>query len=118
MTMNDGARQEVLARLVQSRAEIRRLLEPPPDGSSGAGPSPSGAAGDFPRSRTMQVLMSGRGLGSVGAVLGGLLIARPALALRLVRMLPIGAVARVLLLRAISAMREKHQAQREPTRDQ
>ena len=31
--MNDAAREEVLARLAQSRAEIRRLLEPPPDGS-------------------------------------------------------------------------------------
>lgn len=117
MSMNEGAREEVLARLAQSRAEIRRLLEPSPDGSSGVGRSPSGAAGDFPRSRTMQMLMSGRGLGSVGAILGGLLIARPALALRLVRMLPIGAVARVLLLRAIGTMREKHQAQREATHD-
>jgi hypothetical protein len=115
--MNDAAREEVLARLAQSRAEIRQLLEPPPDGLRGAGPSPSGAAGDFPRSRTMQLLMSGRGLGTVGAILGGLLIARPALALRLVRTLPIGAVARMLLLRAIAAMRTKYEAQRGATHD-
>jgi hypothetical protein len=115
--MKDAAREEVLARLAQSRAQIRRLLEPPPDGSPGSGPSPSGAAGDFPRSRTMQMLMSGRGLGTMGAILGGLLIARPALALRLVRMLPIGAVARMLLLRAIATMRAKYEAQREATHD-
>jgi hypothetical protein len=109
--MKDASREEVLARLAQSRAEIRRLLEPPPpEGLRGAGPSPSGAAGDFPRSRTMQMLMSGRGLGTVGAILGGLLIARPALALRLVRMLPVGALARVLLLRAIAAVRAKYEA--------
>jgi hypothetical protein len=114
---NDAARQEVLAKLAQSRAEIRRLLEPPRDGAPGAGPTPSGATGEFPRSRTMQMLMSGRGLGTVGAILGGLLIARPALALRLVRMLPIGAVARVLLLRAIAGMRAKHEAQPEATRE-
>ena len=65
----------------------------------------------------MQMLMSGRGLGTVGAILGGLLIARPALALRLVRMLPIGALARVLLLRAIAALRKKHETQREAPHD-
>jgi hypothetical protein len=105
--MNDATREQVLARLAQSRTEIRRLLEPAPDGPPGAGPSPSGAPGDFPRSRTMQMLMSGRGLGTVGAIVGGLFIARPSLALRLVRMLPTGAVARMLLLRAITAMRAK-----------
>jgi hypothetical protein len=115
--MKDASREEVLAKLAQSRAEIRRLLEPPPEGSRGTGPSPSGAAGDFPRSRTMQMLMSGRGLGTVGAILGGLLIARPALALRLLRMLPIGAVARVLLLRAIATMRAKYGAQHEARHD-
>jgi hypothetical protein len=115
--MNDPAREEVLARLAQSRAEIRRLLEPALDGSARAGPSPSRAAGDFPRSRTMQMLLSGRGLGTVGAILGGLLLARPALALRLVRMLPIGAMARVLLMRAIGALREKYETRREATHE-
>jgi hypothetical protein len=61
--------------------------------------------------------LSGRGLGTVGAILGGLLLARPALALRLVRMLPIGAVARVLLRRAIGALWEKHETRREGTHD-
>ena len=37
----------------------------------------------FPRSRTMQMLMSGRGLGTLGALAAGLIVARPALALRL-----------------------------------
>jgi hypothetical protein len=115
--MNDPAREEVLARLAQSRAEVRRLLEPAPDGSPRAGPSPSGAAGEFPRSRTMQMLLGGRGLGTMGALLGGLLLARPALALRLVRMLPIGAMARALLLRAIGAIGKKYQTHREATHD-
>ena len=30
------------------------------------------AGGGFPRSRTMRLLLSGRGIGTVGAVLGGL----------------------------------------------
>ena len=55
----------------------------------------------------MQLLMSGRGLGTVGAVVAGLLLARPALALRLLRMLPAGAVARMVMARALGAMRAR-----------
>jgi hypothetical protein len=104
----DTARNETLARLAASRAEIRRLLEPPPRVPPGEGPD-SGrfGAGAFPRSRTMKLLLSGRGAGTVGAVACGLLMARPALALRLLRMLPAGAVGRMLLVKAISALRSK-----------
>lgn len=108
-----ASRDEILARLALSRAEIRRVLEPPPPR-----PHHSGAyeahldesiGGAFPRSRTMKVIMSGRGLGTVGAVVGGLLMARPALALRLLRMLPTGAVARMLMVKAVTAMRSRHE---------
>ena len=107
----ETAREETLARLVASRAEIRRLLEPPPRVSPGDGPD-SGAPGTgapgtgaFPRSRTMKMLLSGRGAGTLGAVAIGLLIARPQLALRLLRMIPTGAIGRILLVKAISALR-------------
>jgi hypothetical protein len=109
MTDRDAAASaEILARLAVSREELRRVLapqrrEPGADGSS-IGGAHSGA---FPRSRTMQMLMSGRGLGTLGAIAAGLLIARPALALRLLRMLPAGAVARMLLMRAIGLLRAK-----------
>jgi hypothetical protein len=98
------ARAEILARLAESRAELRQVLDPPrtePDGS----PLPAGRSQAFPRSRIMKALLSGRGLGTLGAAAAGLLIARPALALRLLRMVPAGAVARMLLIRAVSAMR-------------
>lgn len=100
-------RSATLARLAASRAEIRRVLEPKPNPAMGEA---AGVAGDgaFPRSRTMKLLMSGRGVGTVGAVLGGLLISRPVLALKLLRLLPTGAVARMLLVRGISALRSKH----------
>jgi hypothetical protein len=78
----DSAQRETLARLAQSRAEICSLLDPPPP-SDRANESGATATGAFPRSRTMRLLMSGRGLGTVGALAGGLLLARPALALRL-----------------------------------
>jgi hypothetical protein len=104
---DEAARAEVLVRLAVSREELRCLLasrqkEPNADGSSIAG-------AEFPRSRTMQMLMSGRGLGAVGAVVAGLFIARPALALRLLRMLPAGAVARMLLMRAITLLRARRE---------
>jgi hypothetical protein len=54
------------------------------------------------------LLMSGRGLGTVGALAGGLLLARPALALRLLRMLPSGAIARMLVVKAIASLRARH----------
>jgi hypothetical protein len=92
-------RKALLKRLAESRAEIKRLLEPRPD--------QRGEAGDgtgFPRSRTMRALMSGRGLGAVGATAAGLLMARPALAWRLIRMLPTGALLRMGLARVLGGM--------------
>jgi hypothetical protein len=102
------ARDAILARLSASRAEIRRLLEPPTGESGEASEAgPSRAAGGFPRSRTMRLLMSGRGLGAVGATAAGLLIARPALAWRLIRLLPTGALSRMLIGRVLGALRAK-----------
>jgi hypothetical protein len=98
-----AARDAILSRLAQSRAEIRRLLEPPVADTDGAA-SPSGSPGTFPRSRTMQVLMSGRGIGTIGAIASGLVLARPALAWRVIRLLPTGAVARALLARVMRSV--------------
>jgi hypothetical protein len=106
---NSPSREEVLTKMAQSRAEIRRVLEPAPRVHSGAGSDSSGGGypGGFPRSRTMRMLLSGRGIGTAGAVVGGLLMARPALAFKLLRMLPTGAVARMLMVKAVSALRSK-----------
>jgi hypothetical protein len=109
MDRDDSARCETLAKLAESRQELRRVLEPQRQESADTGPASSGAPRAFPRSRTMQLLMSGRGLGTVGAVLTGLLVARPAFALRLLRMVPVSAVARALLLRGFTALRAKHE---------
>lgn len=109
MPAGSAERDSILVRLAQSRAEISRLLDPPAEGGvDDAGPRPSGTGGGgFPRSRTMRALMSGRGLGAVGAMAGGLLIARPGLAWRLLRILPTSAVARVVVAKVMSAMRGK-----------
>jgi hypothetical protein len=100
-----GARSEVLAKLARSRQELRHLLDPPREESDGGGPVGNGH--DFPRSKTMQLLMSGRGLGTLGALAGGLLMARPGLALRLLRMVPASTVAKMLIARTVSALKAK-----------
>ena len=113
---NDPAEAEILAKLAVSREEIRRVLDPPrrePD--QGMPPGDHGADG-FPRSRTMQMLMGGRGLGVLGALAGGLFIARPGLALRLLRMLPTGTVARMLLAKSLGALREGKNHRGDPPR--
>lgn len=105
---DSSERDAILARLAESRTEISRLLERPPDAVSDDGePGPAGAAHGFPRSRTMQALMSGRGIGAVGAMAGGLLLARPRLAWRMLRLLPTSAVTRMIVARVVGAMRGK-----------
>jgi hypothetical protein len=104
-----AARDLILTRLAQSREELRRRLDPPPEERKSGATAANGHAG-FPRSRTMQMLLSGRGLGTLGALAGGLLIARPMLALRLLRFVPAGSVAKLLMARVMSALKEKPQA--------
>ena len=102
----EAALTAILARLAVSREELRRVLEPPRrEGQDPSDPTPRGDG--FPRSRTMQMLMTGRGLGIIGTVAAGLFVARPTLVLRLLRMVPAGAAARMLLLRVFTALRAK-----------
>ncbi len=108
MADRDAAARDVIRnRLAQSREELRLLLDPPPAQSDGSGAAGANGHAGFPRSRTMQMLLSSRGLGTLGALAGGLLIARPALALRLLRLLPASAVAKMLMARAVSALKSK-----------
>jgi hypothetical protein len=103
---DEAARDALIARLAQSRAEIQALLDPPPQGDRLHGVE-SGPPGQFPRSRTMRMLMSGQGLGAVGALAGGLMVARPSLLWKVVRAVPTRTIARMLVLRAIGALRER-----------
>jgi hypothetical protein len=105
---DDADRAEILARLAQSREELRRLLDPPRKGSGAdGGANPDSRPQGFPRSRTMQFLLGEHGLRMLGAAASGLLIARPAFALRLLKMLPASGLARMLLMRGISALRSR-----------
>jgi len=107
MTDRDAqARADILAKLAASRDQLRQVLDPPRTEADGY--PPGERHDEFPRSRTMQLLMGSRGLGIMGAIAGGLFIARPSLALRLLRLLPASAVARMLLMKAFTAMRGKN----------
>jgi hypothetical protein len=106
---DDAARAAVLANLAQSRDELRRVLDPPRTAPDGGSANAGEEAGKFPRSRTLRMLMSGRGMGTLGALAAGLLMARPALALRLLRMLPASAIGRMILVRAVNSLRAKQQ---------
>jgi hypothetical protein len=106
---DEAARTAILVRMAASRQELRRVLDPPRNDSEGRASASNEDSGDFPRSRTMRMLMNGRGLGTLGAVAAGLLMARPALALRLLRMLPVSALAKTLLMRGFIALRQKHE---------
>jgi hypothetical protein len=109
MADRDAAERDLIRnRLAQSREELRVLLDPPP-GLNGSGAAGMNGHLGFPRSRTMQMLLSSRGLGTLGALAGGLLIARPALALRLLRFVPASAVAKMLMAKAMSALKSKPQ---------
>jgi hypothetical protein len=113
---DDPAQTEILARLAVSRAEISRLLDPPRV-EPGEGSQPGHPRSDvFPRSRTLQMLMGGRGLGMMGALAGGLFIARPGLALRLLRLLPTGAVAKMILAKSLGALRDGRNGPADPPR--
>jgi hypothetical protein len=110
-TDDSNARQVILAKLAQSREEMRQILDPPP-GEPGVDGRPPPSNGQFPRSRTMRALLSSRGMGAVGALAGGLLIARPSLALRVLRMVPVSAVGKMLIAKAITGLRSKRGAER------
>jgi hypothetical protein len=101
------ARNLIRTKLAQSREELRVIFYPPSGEGSGDGQSSVNGRGGFPRSRTMQALLSSRGLGTLGAVAGGLLMARPALALRLLRLLPVSGMAKIFMSKAVGALKSK-----------
>jgi hypothetical protein len=98
-------RRAILDKLAHSRGEISQILDPPPQGEQGNGEAARSSQGEFPRSRTMRALLSSRGIGAVGALSAGLLIARPALALRLLRMVPVSMLSKMLLAKGLTLLR-------------
>jgi hypothetical protein len=107
-------RNELEARLAETRRELVDLFGPE---SGGEQPGPETGAdlrqgrhrreSGFPRSGTMRLLLSSRGLGALAVAACGLLVSRPALALRLLRLVPVGTFARILAYRFFSSQGSK-----------
>jgi len=88
---------EAHLRLDESRRELKDLFDPPADPLD---------RGEFkPRSKVMQVLTGNGGLALVLAGAGGLLLAKPRLAMQVVRMIPIGALARMAAAKFMAGRR-------------
>jgi hypothetical protein len=98
-------RDEALASLAESREQLRRLFEPDP----GTGADGTKAARGFPRSRTMRALTSGRGLGTVAAIGGSLLFSRPIVLRRVLRIIPVGALAKFIVVKLLTRASAKHE---------
>jgi hypothetical protein len=98
-----GAEAEIVNRLSLSRAELREILDPQRDDSVRGENGGVRKNGAFPRSRTMRMLLTSRAAGTVAALGAGLLISRPAIVWRLLRMIPAGAIARMTILRLFTA---------------
>ena len=102
--IDDGsAEAEIVNSMAVSRAQLREILDPQRDGSIHDENGEVRQSGAFPRSRTMRMLLTSRAAGTVAAVGAGLLISRPSIVWRLLRMIPAGAIARMTILRLFTA---------------
>ncbi len=94
-------RAEIEARLAGTREEFLAVFQPEIDARDALARDARGA---FPQSRTLKFLLRHKGAaGTVALAIGGLVLSRPALALRLVRLLRLAALAKFLLRRPLSA---------------
>jgi hypothetical protein len=91
-------------RLARSRGELRRILEPEHED---ADPATGQSAAAFPRSAIMKAITRHRGATGLALFAVGLAAARPRLAIRLLRYLPVGAITKTLVSRVIVARQAK-----------
>jgi hypothetical protein len=96
---NDRTRTE--SRLAETRQQLVDLFTQDQEESAG---KPAGArGGTFPRSHTIRLLLGRQGLGALAAIVGGILVARPAIAWRILRFLPIKTFARTMFVRFLTS---------------
>lgn len=97
---NDRTRTE--QRLAQTRQQLVDLFTSE-RAEPGSGQRSRESPGSFPRSRTMRLLLGKQGLGAVAAIMGGILVARPAIAWRMLRLLPVKTFARTMFVRFLTS---------------
>jgi hypothetical protein len=78
-------------KIMESRAELQRLLVDNADEHA--------ASGIFPRSKTLQLFTSNSGVVLMAIAAGGLILLRPTLIKRALRIVPLGAMVRMLATR-------------------
>jgi len=89
----EDPRVSAAARLAESRLELRQMLDHR---------SHEGANRRFPRSRAMQALMDYPALAVAAALAGGFLVSRPGLMRRVASIVPVAAIARMLVTRYLT----------------
>ena len=97
--MNATVNTSAEVKIIGTRAELERLLidEPGHPRSSGT----------FPRSRTLQLLTSSKGVVLLAVAAGGLLLLRPTLIKRAIRFVPMGPLVNMLASRFLGDSRSK-----------
>jgi hypothetical protein len=80
-------------KILESRTELERLLIDDQEESR--------SSGSFPRSRTLRLLTSNRGIVLLAVVAGGALLLRPTLLKRAIRYVPMGPLLRMLTNRLL-----------------
>jgi hypothetical protein len=96
-----GNARSASERLAESRTELKRLFEPPPE--QDAGGSESASKSGFPRSAIMKAITKNRGATGIALLAIALFASRPKLAIRLLRYVPVSAITRSLISRFIES---------------
>jgi hypothetical protein len=94
-------------RLARSRAELRQIFEPPPETDAGR-PDARSASG-FPRSAIMKAITKHGGATGIALLAVALVAARPKLAVKLLRYLPVSAISKSLVSRFIESRQARQQ---------
>jgi len=102
---SDASLGSASERLARSRAELQRLLERRPDTEAGRTNGDSGSA--FPRSVIMKAITKHGGATGLALFAVALFAAKPRLAVRLMRYLPVSAISKALIARFIDARQAK-----------
>jgi hypothetical protein len=95
------------ARLARSRAELRQIFEPPPQ--IVAGRPDGGSASGFPRSAIMKAITKHGGATGIALLAVALVAARPKLAVKLLRYLPVSAITKSLVSRFVESRQARQQ---------
>ena len=106
MDEKPGSRESSASeRLARSRAELHKLFEPTPhaDGASNG----AEARSKFPRSMIMKAITKNGGKTGLTLAVVALLAARPALAAKLLRYIPVSAITKIVVARFIDSQGTK-----------